>query len=174
MSDIVKENATKLLKNNFKYYMAVVAGSNSFIVSSSDSKKDVEKQAKDKLLKLVSNPDDLSGELIYKVNIRKTSKDELKEHKESEIGTIGGILVMTIEEFRCEFRNKKIVFNSLGKITLSDKIYIDNKFLKKNIELKENDIIKLLKKYKNSELGTILSIKKVSKYLSNRKKIEKN
>ena len=39
MSDIVKENATKLLKNNFKYYMAVVEGNKKFIISSSDSKK---------------------------------------------------------------------------------------------------------------------------------------
>ena len=37
----IRENATKLLETNYKYYMAVVEG-RKFILSSSDSKKEVE------------------------------------------------------------------------------------------------------------------------------------
>ena len=166
MSDIVKENATKLLKNNFKYYMAVVEGKK-FILSSSDSKKKVEKEGKEKLLELVKNPKDIVGLTVYKVNIRKTSKEEAKVHKESKaFSSVGGILVMTVQELECQYKNNKLNFNLVGEdIALSDKIFLDNKFLKKNNELKEKDILKLLYKYKNGQLGSLIAVIKASKYI---------
>ena len=166
MSDIVKENATKLLKNNFKYYMAVVEGKK-FILSSSDSKKKVEKEGKEKLLELVKNPENLNGEIVYKVNIRKTSKEEAKVHKESKaFSSVGGILVMTIQVLECQYKNNKIVFNLVNEnFALKHKIFLDNKFLKVNTELQEKDILKLLYKYKTSNLGSLVEVIKASKYI---------
>lgn len=166
MSDIVKENATKLLKNNFKYYMAVVEGNKKFIISSSDSKKKVEKEGKEKLFGLIKDPKYLDGKIVYKVNIRKTSKEEAEDHKTGGISLVGGILVMTIQELECEFKNNKLSFNLINKqFALSDKVFFDNKFLKKNIEIREKDILKLLHKYKTSNLGSSVAVIKASKYI---------
>jgi len=127
----IRENATKLLETNYKYYMAVIEG-RKFILSSSDSKKEIEKLGKEKLLELVKNPEKLNGEIVYKVNIRKTSKEEAKRPKEGTISLVGGILVMTIQVFECEFKNNKLSFNLINKeFALSDKVFFDNKFLKK-------------------------------------------
>ena len=170
----IRENATKLLETNYKYYMAVVEG-RKFILSSSDSKKKVEKEGKEKLLELVKNPENLNGEIVYKVNIRKTSKEEAEDHKTGGISLVGGILVMTIQKFKCEFKNNKLSFNLINKrFALSDKVFLDNKFLKKNIELREKDILILLYRYKTLSLGSSVEVIKASKYLPSNKKIEKN
>ena len=162
----IRENATKLLETNYKYYMAVVEGNKKFIISSSDSKKKVEKEGKEKLFDIIKDPKYLDGKIVYKVNIRKTSKEEAKRHKEGTISLVGGILVMTIQVFECEFKNNKLSFNLINKeFALSDKVFFDNKFLKKNIEVKEKDILKLLYRYKTLSLGSSVEVIKVSKYI---------
>ena len=161
----IRENATKLLETNYKYYMAVI-DAKKFIISSSDSKKEVEKEGKEKLLEFVNNPKDIDGLIVYKVKIRKTSKEEAEDHKTGGISLVGGILVMTIQKFKCESENNKLSFNLINKeFALSDKVFFDNKFLKKNIEIREKDILKLLHKYKTSNLGSSVAVIKASKYI---------
>ena len=167
----IRENAKKLLKNNFKYYIGLVSGTKKKMLASSDSKSGVEKDAKEKLIELFDGKlEKLDGFDIYKLNIRKTSKKEIKEDKETKyFSLVGGILVITIQDIKINIINNKIKLTSYdeGKIedfVLSEKIFLDNKFLTNNNKISKKDLLKLLF-FRLNSYWTAVSVVKASKYI---------
>ena len=141
------------------------------MLAASNSKSGVEKDAKEKLIELFDGKlEKLNDFDIYKLNIRKTSKKEIKEDKETEhFSLVGGILVVTIQAIKINIVNNKIKLTSYheGKtedFPLFEKIFLDNKFLINNNKISEKDLLKLIFFYLNS-YWTAVSVVKASKYL---------
>ena len=103
---------------------------------------------------------------IYKLTIRKTTKDELKQHKESKyISLVGGKLVMTIQSIILNINNKNIRFSIENDgFALCEKIFLDNSFLKRNDKLTNTEILKLTHAYVNDK-WTAVTVVQVSKFL---------
>lgn len=168
MTDIVKENAKKLQKNNFKYYIGLISGSKKIMLAGGNSKSAVDKDAKEKLYELFEGKlEKLDKFVINLINIRKTTKEEIKKHKESKaFSLVGGILVMTIKGIKINIVNKKIKFihDEIKDVPLAFKIFLDNKFLKENDEITEKEILKLVFFSKNGYWSAV-SVVKASKFL---------
>ena len=169
MTDIVKENAKKLQKNNFKYYIGLVSGTKRKMLAASNSKSSVEKDAKEKLKELFDGKlEKLDKFVINLINIRKTTKEEMKKHKESKaFSLVGGILVMTIKGIKINIvGNQRIrfIYDEIKDVPLAFRIFLDNKFLKKNDEITEKEILKLVFFSKNGYWSAV-SVVKASKFL---------
>ena len=165
---LINDNAKDLLKNNSKYYVVLIYKSKKMILASNDSKSKVDKEAKDKLIDLFKDKvSALNKFKIYKLNIRKTSKDEIEEdNKNKSFDLVGGKLVMTIQGIIIEVNeDNKIKFIVENQdFALSEKIFFDNKFLKVNNVISENDILKMVSNFRNDK-WTAVSVVKLSKYI---------
>jgi len=70
---------------------------------------------------------------LYRLTIRKVTKEEKEEDNESNIDMIGGVLIIILEEVDIFIKNNKLKLDNTCKFDLdnSNKIFIDNKYLKK-------------------------------------------
>ena len=131
--DIIKNNGNNILQNEDKYYYIIVSGGKSKILSASRSKVESKNEAinllNDKIEKIKEN----TNIKLYRLTIRKVTKEEKEDDKESSIDMIGGILIIILEEVDVCIKNNKLKLDNTCKFDLdnSNKIFIDNKYLKK-------------------------------------------
>lgn len=136
---------TEILKSTEKYHYLGCGARKAKIIGSSDSKKEAKKQAKKYL---EPHWDDLVGTVIYRVDIRKSTKGEWNEEKDILIPApilmeISGWIVMKDKSF------KEIGFG------VNSIVFIGPKYLKKTkMTIRNEDIKKKVKQFEDGKLKT--------------------
>ena len=100
--DIIKLNGNDILNKEDKFFYVIISGGKPKIISASRSKTSGKKEAIsilnikfDKIKKILEDDKTIK---MYRLTIRKVTKDEKNEHKKSSIDMIGGIIVIILEE----------------------------------------------------------------------------
>lgn len=97
---LIKENGNSIL-NQDKYFYLIVIGSKVSILSSGRSKSEVKKDAIQKIFEKSKNISSFNDKTIYRITIRKVTKEEKQQEKDSEgISFVGGPIVAVIEDIR--------------------------------------------------------------------------
>lgn len=164
--DIIKTNANNILRNENKYSYILISGSKVKLISSSrdntKSKKDVINFLDDKIDKFIELDEDKFPSL-YKLTIKKVSKEEKDEAKNSDIISVGGPLKIILEEIKIKLNKKKFSLKTNKDIDRSNIIYIDNKYLKKYDYVDEKVLKKISSKYYINEIKSF-SLNKISNF----------
>lgn len=162
--ELIKNNANNILKKNDRYYIVGTVGKKAGLLSSSNSKDESKKEAINKL-KEKFNFNDVEKLNLVMITLRKVTKEEKELDEKSEHFTlVGGPLVLIIEDLDLNPDSLKIkkVKSMLGNF---NKIFVDNKFLKKNKNIDHKLIQKLGFKYVIKELEGGISMNKISYYI---------
>ena len=162
--DIIN-NANHILRNIDKYYFVAAFGNTkSGLLSSSRSKT----EAKNVAIKDVEtrfNLEKLDKLRMFLLTIRKVTKEEIKEHEESEISLIGGPLVIIIREYKIINNNGKLNFKNLKKsLSNRNKVFFDNEYLKKYDYVDKKLITNLGFKYSVNKIAGAFAINTLTKY----------
>ena len=163
-NDIIN-NANHILRNNDKYhFVATFGNTKSGLLSSSRSKT----EAKNIAIKDVENRfnlEKLDKLRMFLLTIRKVTKEEIKEHEESEITLIDGPLVIIIREYKIINNNGKLSFKNLKEsLNNRNKIFVDNNYLKKYDYVDKNLITKLGLKYSVNDIKGGFAVNTLTKY----------
>jgi len=125
-----------------------LGGNKKQLLSNGDNKKTVEKEAKEKIMKMTNNN--------MKTLLKKATKEEIntdqivrEENKKGDIIKIGGKIGLIVDSYKTiinEDNSNPIKFKNLNKDGhgLLDKYWIDDKYLKKYDEIDINHIKKIL------------------------------
>ena len=103
---------------------------------------------------------------LYRLTIRKVTKEEKEEHKSSSVDMIGGILVIIIDEIVLTIKDNKIKLKSKDySFNNSNRIFIDNKYLKKYNKINDSLIKKISFKYYINKIDGGFTINKISHFV---------
>lgn len=162
----IKKNANFILNNQDRYYYVGVFGSKTGLLSSSNSKTEAKKIAMEKL-KEKFNLNKMDKLNIYRITIRKVTKEEKQEDRESEaITLVGGVLLITIEEVNTLVSNDKLSFKIEDKeLNNRNKIFVDNKYLKKYNYIDDKTLQTISFKFSKNKISGGFSINKISEYI---------
>lgn len=162
----IKKNANFILNNQDRYYYVGVFGSKTGFLSSSNSKTEAKKIAMEKL-KEKFNLNKMDKLNIYRITIRKVTKKEKQEDRESEaITLVGGVLLITIEEVNTSVSNDKLTFKIEDKeLNNRNKIFVDNKYLKKYNYIDDKTLQSISFKFSKNKISGGFSINKISEYI---------
>lgn len=166
LSDIIKTNANNILRNENKYSYILISGNKVKLISSSrdntKSQKDVINFLDERISKFIDiNEENFPS--LYKLTIKKVSKEEKNEAKNSDIISVGGPLKIILEEVKIKLNNKKFFLKKNKEIDRSNIIYIDNKYLKKYDYVDEKVLKKISSKYYINEIKSF-SLNKISNF----------
>jgi len=165
--DIIKNNGNNILQNEDKYYYIIVSGGKSKILSASRSKVESKNEAinllNDKIDKIKEN----TNIKLYRLTIRKVTKEEKEDDKESSIDMIGGILIIILEEVDVCIKNNKLKLDNTRKFDLdnSNKIFIDNKYLKKYNTVSDKILKTISFKFSINKIDGGFTINRLSHFL---------
>lgn len=168
-TEIIKNNANNILKNQDKYHFVATFGSSKGgFLSSSRSKTEAKNNAAE-VLENKFNLDKLDKLRIFLLTIRKVTAQEKKDHKESKnISLIGGPLVIIIEEYKVINNNGKLSFKNLKEsLNNTNKVFFDKKYLKKYDYVDKKLITKLGFKYAVNDISGAFSINTLTMYNRN-------
>ena len=162
---VIKDNANNILKNIDKYYfIGTIGNTRGGFLSSSRSKTEAKNEASE-TLKNKFNLDKIDKIRMFLITIRKVTKEEKKKQEESEISLIGGPLVIIIEEYKIIDNNGKLSFKNLKeKLNNTNKIYVDNNYLKKYNYVDKKLITKLGYKYAVNDIKGGFAVNTLTKY----------
>lgn len=160
ISKNIKNNLDHIIKNNNKYYFALVISRNKIkIISSSRDKSQAKNNTIDFLNKKLKSKENLP--VIYRFTIK---KNENKGHKDKSMVSLNVDLLILLEEIYIKFENNKIKLKKNPNICNSNRIFIDNKFLENNNEITDKLIKTISKKYFNTQINSF-SLNRVSHFL---------
>jgi hypothetical protein len=142
-------NYKNIVNNIGKYHYVLVVKKKAGILGSDNNSSVAKKSA---LKKILSSQNKYEGLYVIKLTIKTISKKIIKENKESKINIIGGPLEVTIE-FN-EIENNKMV--KLEDYKKNNKLYITEKYLKKNNIINEKIIKLIASSAHNNRLSTKL------------------
>ena len=164
-TEIIKNNANNILKNNDRYnFVATFGTSKGGFLSSSSSKTEAKNEAIE-ILEKKFNLNKIDKLRVFLLTIRKVTKQEKKDHKESEISLVGGPLVVIIEEYKASIKNGKLSFKNLKeRLNTTNKIFIDKRYLKKYDYVDKKLITKLGFKYSVNDIEGAFFINTLTKY----------
>jgi len=169
-NDIIKMNGNTILNEEDKYFYVIISGGKPKILSASRSKSDSKNNAIDKLkvkLDKIKSILESSNEIkLYRFTIRKVTKEEKEEHKSSSVDIIGGVLVIIIDEIDLLIKNDKIKLKTKDySFNNSNRIFIDNKYLKKYNKVNDTLIKKISFKYYINKIDGGFTINKISHFV---------
>jgi len=165
--DIIKNNGNNILQNEDKYYYIIVSGGKPKILSASRSKVESKNEAinllNDKIDKIKEN----TNIKLYRLTIRKVTKEEKEEDNESNIDMIGGVLIIILEEVDIFIKNNKLKLDNTRKFDLdnSNKIFIDNKYLKKYNTVSDKILKTISFKFSINKIDGGFTINRLSHFL---------
>lgn len=148
MSDkqLIKENGNLILGQD-KYFYLLVSGNKASVLSSGRSKNETKQDAISKIMEKSNNINSFNDKLIYRLTVRKVTKEEKQEEKDSiAISFVGGPIVTIIETIKVKVSNNKITFKNLGELGNS-KVFLNNKYLKKYNTIDKSHIKKIVYAY---------------------------
>jgi hypothetical protein len=163
--DLIKNNANNILQNEDRYFYIMISGDKIKILSSSRNKSDAHDETLNFLytkLDKLSNSETLP--VIYRFNIKKFSKLEKEEYKSNNISSSGGSVIIILEEVTITIKNNKIKLKINNNIDGSNKIFIDNKYLKKYNRVNKNILKNISKKYFSTQINSF-SVNKLSHFI---------
>lgn len=165
--ETIKNNGNNILKNENKYFYIMVTNKKIKILSqsrdNSESKKDVIEYFNSKIDQLI-NKDENNYPSLYKLTIKKVSKEEKEYAKNSNVIDVGGPLKIIIQEVKIKIKKNKISFIVDDKTDGSNVIFIDNKFLKKNDSINDKILKKISSKYYHTQINSF-SLNKISHFI---------
>ena len=169
-NDIIKLNGNTILNEEDKYFYVIISGGKPKVLSSSRSKSNSKKEAintlNSKINKIKSILDSSNEIKLYRLTIRKVTKKEKEDHKTSSVDMIGGVLVIIIDEIDVTIKNNNIKLKSKdNSFSNSNKIFIDNKYLKKYNKVNDNLIKKLSFKYYVNKIDGGFTINRISHFI---------
>lgn len=153
----IDDNIKSILTQN-KYYIVLVINRKTSLLSSNNNKSELKSDAIDKLSSKTKDINLFNNKILYKITIRKVSKKEVDEENKSNITLTGGPLVIIIEE---------ITFNNMKfrNTTTGNKVFVDDKYLRKYNFIDEKTIRKLAYAYENNVIEGGFTINKLSDIL---------
>ena len=153
----IDDNIKSILTQN-KYYIVLVINRKTSLLSSNNNKSELKSDAIDKLSSKTKDINLFNNKILYKITIRKVSKKEVDEENKSNITLTGGPLVIIIEE---------ITFNNMKfrNTTTGNKVFVDDKYLRKYNFIDEKTIRKLAYAYENDVIEGGFTINKLSDIL---------
>ena len=162
---VIKENGNGILRQD-KYYYILVIGNKTALLSSDNSKSEAKDKAIQTLKKKSNNINSFNDKIIYRVTIRKVTKEEKEEEKKSvAISYVGGPLVTIIENVKVLIdSNNKIKFKNLGELGNS-KVFLDKKYLKKYNFVDIKNIRKIVYAYDKSITNCAFAVNTISDIL---------
>ena len=162
---VIKNNANNILKNIDKYYFVATFGKTKGGFLSSSRSKSEAKNVATKAIETKLDLDKLHKLRIFLLTIRKVTKEEKKNHEESEISEIGGPLVIIIEEYKVINNNGKLSFKNLKeRLNNTNKIFVDENYLKKYDYVDKKLIAKLGYKYEVDDIEGAFAINTLTYY----------
>ena len=165
--ETIKNNGNNILKNEDKYFYIMVTNKKIKILSqsrdNSESKKDVIEYFNSKIDQLISR-DENNYPSLYKLTIKKVSKEEKEYAKNSNVIDVGGPLKIIIQEVKIKIKKNKISLIVDDKTDGSNVIFIDNKFLKKNDSINDKILKKISSKYYYTQINSF-SLNKISHFI---------
>ena len=162
--DIIN-NANHILRNNDKYHFVGTFGKTKGAFLSSSRSKTEAKNVATELIETKLDLDKLYKLRMFLLTIRKVTKEEIKEHEESEITLIDGPLVIIIREYKIINNNGKLNFKNLKEsLDNSNKIFVDENYLKKYDYVDKKLITKLGFKYSVDNIDGGFSVNTLTKY----------
>lgn len=153
----IDDNIKSILTQN-KYYIVLVINRKTSLLSSNNNKSELKSDAIDKLSSKTKDINLFNNKILYKITIRKVSKKEVDEENKSNITLTGGPLVIIIEEIT--FNNMKF-----SNTTTGNKVFVDDKYLRKYNFIDEKTIRKLAYAYENNVIEGGFTINKLSDIL---------
>ena len=170
--DIIKNNGNNILQNEDKYYYIMVSGGKPKILSASRSKVESKNEAinllNDKIDKIKEN----TNIKLYRLTIRKVTKEEKEEDNESNIDMIGGILIIILQKIDVSIKNTKLntrlqfkIDKNLDNLSNRNKIFIDNKYLKKYNTLSDKILKTISFKFSINKIDGGFTINRLSHFL---------
>ena len=164
MTDVIKQNGNKILKQD-RYYYVLVIGNKTSLLSSDNSKATAKEEAINTLIKKSNNLENFNNKIIYRITLRKNSKEEKRQEKESiGISFIGGPIVAIVEDIKVIVKNNKVKFNKLGELG-NGKIFLNNKYLKKNNNISSSHIKKLAYAYSKDITNSAFAVNTITDIL---------
>lgn len=162
---LIKENGNSILDQD-KYFYLIVIGSKVSILSSGRSKSEVKKDAIQKIFEKSKNISSFNDKTIYRIIIRKVTKEEKQEEKDSEgISFIGGPVVAVIEDIKVKINeNNKVKFENLGQLGNS-KVFLNNKYLKKYNTIDKSHIKKIAYAYDKNLTNSAFAVNTITNIL---------
>ena len=165
MSDkqLIKDNGNNILSQE-KYFYILVSGKKAFILSSGRSKSETKDFAIQKLFEKSKSIDALNDKFIYRLTVRKVTKEEKEFEKESEgLSFIGGPIVIVIETIKMIVRKKepKLKLENIGEGGNS-KVFLNNKYLKKYDSIDKTHITKVAYAYAKNITNVAFAINTIT------------
>ena len=167
--DVIKLNGNDILKKEDKFFYVIISGGKPKIISASRSKTSGKKEAIsilnikfDKIKKILKDDKTIK---MYRLTIRKVTKEEKNEHKKSSIDMIGGIIVIILEEVNINISKKSIKLTINNLVSNSNRIFIDNKYLKKYNVIDDKLLKKISYKYSINKIDGGFTINKLSHFI---------
>ena len=169
-NDIIKSNGNSILNEEDKYFYVIISGGKPKVLSASRSRIESKNKAIDvldtKINKIKSLLESSNEIKLYRLTIRKVTKEEKEEHKSSSVDMIGGILVIIIDEIVLTIKDNKIKLKSKDySFNNSNRIFIDNKYLKKYNKIDDSLIKKISFKYYINKIDGGFTINKISHFV---------
>lgn len=168
--DIIKLNGNTILNEEEKYFYVIISSGKPKILSASRLKTESKNEAINILNKKINKIKSIlesSNEIkLYRLNIRKVTKEEKEIHKNSNVDIIGGILVITIDVLSILIKNDNLKLQSKDfPNSNSNMIYIDNNYLKKYNKVSDNIIKNISFKYSINKIDGGFTINKISNFI---------
>ena len=147
-NEIIKMNGNTIINEENKYFYVIISNGKPKILSASRSKTESKKEAInilntkiDKIKSILESSNEIK---LYKLTIRKVTKEEKEIHENSSVDMIGGIIVITINDISILIKSNNLKLQSKDfSNSNSNMIYIDNKYLKKYNKVSDNIIKKI-------------------------------
>ena len=116
--------------------------------------------------KKTKNISSFNDKTIYRITIRKVTKEEKQEEKDSEgISFVGGPIVAVIEDIRVKVNDSnKVKFENLGQLGNS-KVFLNNKYLKKYSSLDNSHIKKIVYAYDKDLTNSAFAVNTITNIL---------
>ena len=167
MTDTIKKNAKNILKQD-RYHYVLVIGNKTSLLSSNNSKSEAKKLAINKLIEKTKDIQKFNNKIIYRLTIRKVSKEEKKEEKESvAISYVGGPIVTVVDSIKIFVDDEdNVKFENLGELG-NAKVFINNKFLKKYDIINSTQIKKIVYAYDKNVTNCAFAVNKITDVLKN-------
>ena len=133
------------------------------------------KKCNTKNIRKSKNINSFNDKTIYRITIRKVTKEEKQQEKDSEgISFVGGPIVAVIEDIRVKVNeNNKVKFENLGQLGNS-KVFLNNKYLKKYSSLDNSHIKKIAYAYDKNLTNSAFAVNTITNILRNYKKMKLN
>ena len=166
MSDkqLIKENGNLILGQD-KYFYLLVSGNKVSVLSSGRSKHVTKDEAIDRIIEKSKNINSFNDKIIYRLTVRKVTKEEKQEEKESvAISFIGGPIVAVIDSIKVKVNNNKITFKNLGELGNS-KVFLNNKYLKKYNTIDKSHIKKMVYAYAKDVTNSAFAVNTITDVL---------